>query len=258
MTVRTCVHTCSHICMVSTRRCPHFGLHLQFALLLRLTSCVDTCVHMQPCGHVKATIVLSNECPRALSVCAWRCFAGLNTDNHTRTQTHTRDRDNEMYVCARVSVCVCVCACVCAGVCVCVCLCVCDFVCSPALFVSFSLSLSLSLHIYIYIYTHIYIHACAHVQTSSYNCTYVHYVSKIVELMHAVGGKFVVLLHVALEHLANLFPNRILRPVLRPEQYSSRILNSSASQATSNALVGTHNGIGNCDETLGLPMYVHE
>ena len=70
------------------------------------------------------------------------------------------------------------------------------------------------------------------------------------------------LLHPVLrpEHYPVLRPEHY--PVLRPEHYSSIILfrwiNSSASQATKNALPGTprppHDGIAKCDETLFLPM----
>ena len=52
----------------------------------------------------------------------------------------------------------------------------------------------------------------------------------------AAGRKFVVLLHVALEHLATPFPLRFLHPVLRFQHYSNIIsfprIISSASQAT--------------------------
>ena len=80
----------------------------------------------------------------------------------------------------------------------------------------------------------------------------------------AAGRKFVVVLHVALEDLANPFPLRFLQPVLRPEHYSSimlfRWMNCSASQATQDALVGTphppRKGISRCGRTLILPVYI--
>ena len=65
------------------------------------------------------------------------------------------------------------------------------------------------------------------------------------KLHAAAGRKFVVVLHVALDHedLQTPLPLRLLQPVLRPEHYSSimlfRRMNSSASQATQDALVGT-------------------
>ena len=77
----------------------------------------------------------------------------------------------------------------------------------------------------------------------------------------AAGRKFVVFLHVALEDLATPLDSSTqssVRNIKVVYIILFRWINSSASQATQNALGGTprppHKGISKCDKTLILPM----